>query len=89
LHKGIVVDYYIPEYNLVVEVHGIQHYQPSSFGRDKVDTLMSYNRQLDRDDKLRNICHSNGLRLIEIPYNATYEDILKYITEVKLEYTCS
>lgn len=85
IHSGIVVDFFIESINTVIEVHGIQHYKSSSFGRDAVDTMISYTRQLDRDSKLKNICSMYGINLIEIPYDMSYSSILSLLTEVKIE----
>ncbi len=85
IHSGIVVDFYIESINTAIEVHGIQHYEPSSFGKDNVDTMLSYAKQLDRDSKLRNICSTYNIKLLEIPYDMSYASILILLTEVKLE----
>jgi hypothetical protein len=38
LHRGIRVDFFIPSISCVVEVHGVQHFKPSGFGRNACDT---------------------------------------------------
>lgn len=81
LHKGIKVDYYIPDKNLVVEVQGIQHYQPSGFGRSKTDTMVQYANQLNRDSKLKEICEKNNIILLEVPHDTSRVDILKVLTD--------
>jgi len=68
LHKGIIVDFWIPSLNCVIEVHGIQHYKPSGFGRDKVQTQIAFNNQINRDEKLKKLCIQYNLNYIEIPY---------------------
>lgn len=83
IYKGINVDYYIPSINTVVEVQGIQHYSPSSFGRDNVESVVNYTRQLNRDDRLRIACKSRGVKVIEIPYDYSYNQILSELTECK------
>ena len=85
IHSGIVVDFYIDNINTIVEVHGVQHYKSSSFGRNEVDTMISYTKQLDRDSKLRNICSTYSINLIEIPFDMCYSSILSLLTEVKIE----
>jgi hypothetical protein len=79
LHKGIVVDFWIEELNCVIEVHGIQHYKPSSFGRNKVDTLMQFNRQLNRDNKLKSLCNQYSINYIEIPYTDDIDYMYLYM----------
>jgi hypothetical protein len=69
LHKGIIVDFYIESLNCVIEVHGIQHEKPQSFSAGKLKGLVSLNRQLDRDSRLRNICSQFGVNYVEVWYN--------------------
>ena len=83
LYNGINVDYYIESINSVVEVQGIQHYQPSSFGADSVDTVVQYTKQLNRDDRVKAACESKGVNVIEIPYNYTYNQILNKLSKYK------
>ena len=66
LNSGIKLDFYLPDNKIAIEVHGIQHYQPQSFGADSVSSLMSYNRQLFRDDKLRNVCNIFNIKNLSI-----------------------
>lgn len=69
IHKGIIVDFWIPSKNCVIEVHGIQHFKPSGFGRNKVDTKKAFSAQVERDDRLRRACDSNSLDYIEIKHD--------------------
>jgi hypothetical protein len=69
LHKGIRVDIWIPSIRCIVEIHGIQHHKPSGFGKDKVETLNVFNRQLDRDSKLITICNRFDINYEQIDYN--------------------
>jgi hypothetical protein len=81
IHAGIRLDFYLPDHNVGIEVHGIQHYKVQSFGADSVSAKMNYNRQLFRDDKLRSICDRFEVKLIEIPYDMSFLDILNTISE--------
>jgi hypothetical protein len=76
LHSGINADFYLHEHNTIVEVHGIQHYQVQSFGADDATAKMNYSKQLYRDDRLREICTANNIKLIEIPYDMTHVAIM-------------
>jgi hypothetical protein len=80
-----LLDFYIPEYNLCVEVHGIQHYKASGFGKNEIDSMITYTKQLDRDAKLRTVCESKSIPLIEIPFDYTYTQILIALTDFKNE----
>lgn len=82
-----MVDFYVPELNMCIEVHGIQHYKKSGFGKDEVDTAIAYTKQLDRDAKLRTICSNKDIPLIEIPYNYSYPEILTALMEAKFAHS--
>jgi hypothetical protein len=69
LHSGIRVDIWLPSINCIVEVHGIQHHKPSGFGKSHMETLNSFNRQLDRDSKLKSICEQFKINYEQIDYN--------------------
>lgn len=70
-------DFYLPEYNAVIEVHGMQHYMPIEFfGGDK-----SFIRCVKNDFVKEQICKDRDIKYIEISYkdieNNEYEKILK------------
>ena len=79
--KVLPFDFYLEEYNLLIEVQGQQHYEPLDyFGGDKGFTL-----QQKRDTIKRNYCIYHNINLLELPYwefdNDNYIDILKkYLT---------
>lgn len=67
-HRGIRVDFWVPSINTIIEVHGIQHYKPSGFGKDKVRTTQDFLHQNNRDQKLRNICTRFSINYMEFTY---------------------
>lgn len=73
LYKGIIIDYYIPDKRLIVEVHGVQHHKPSGFGRNKVDTIVQFNKQLDRDSRLVELCKKFEINYIQIDYTESVD----------------
>jgi very-short-patch-repair endonuclease/Zn finger protein HypA/HybF involved in hydrogenase expression len=75
--RQLSFDFYLPEYNTIIEYDGIQHYKPiKRFGGDK-----SYNQVLINDSIKNNWCRENGINLIRIKYN---EDIkIKLIDSFK------
>lgn len=87
LHPNIRVDFYIPKFNLVIEVHGIQHAKVSSFGRNKVDAKLQYVDQISRDDRLRNLCKKEKINYEEFWYNEKINvanvvmKLLKYLND--------
>lgn len=69
LHRGIRIDIWIPSINLIIEVHGIQHFKPSGFGKNKVDTVVQFQKQQNRDNKLIEICEQYGINYEQIDYD--------------------
>jgi hypothetical protein len=64
-------DFFLPDYNLLVEVDGIQHYKESidklQFGRHKI-TQSDYERIKRRDETKTLYALNNKIRLVRIPY---------------------
>lgn len=56
----------------LIEYQGEQHYQPVSFfGGDN-----KFEKQSENDNRKRNYCKDNGIKLIEIPYTESVNDVL-------------
>ena len=82
LHHGIIVDFWIQDINCVIEVHGVQHEKVQSFGMNKVDALSQFNKQMNRDAKLKQICEDFNINYVEIWYNeeTTMANIFKKLS---------
>ena len=77
-------DFYLPDYNLLIEYQGKQHYQPVNFhGALSEDQQYSnYKRQQYHDWLKYNFAIKNNYSLLYIPYWVnTYEDISKLILD--------
>ena len=77
--KYVLADFYLPEYNTIIEYNGQQHYfHVGWFGCNNV-----FEMQQERDYGLRLYCKEHGIRLIEISYKdvGKIAEILK--TKVK------
>lgn len=66
----IRVDFYLPNLNIVIEFHGEQHYSKNKFFHKDED---AFQMQIERDNRLRQYCKQNKIRLIEIPYTKIKE----------------
>lgn len=66
-HKAYRYDYYIPEYNLIIEYHGIQHYEETNFLHSSLIT----NQEHDAI-KLQEALNNNYNYLV-IPYTHYYK----------------
>ena len=67
------IDFYIPDYNCFIEYNGRQHYMPV----DKFGGEIQYQKQLKRDQFIRDYCKDNQIKLNEIMYNENINDKLK------------
>lgn len=74
--NNLSYDFYLPEYNVLVEYQGEQHFKPvKHFGGQK-----SFEVQKEIDNIKRNYAYDNGYNLIEIPYTLRkQEDISKFL----------
>lgn len=71
-------DFYLPEYNVLIEYQGKQHYESVNyFGGEK-----RFKYQQKHDQMKRNYARKHGYKLIEIPYTInTEEDIEKCLRD--------
>jgi len=60
---GFILDFFIPSLDLVVECHGRQH---TEHVKHFHKTKKQFHNQQDVDQKKRDWCDLNGLRLLEI-----------------------
>jgi len=75
-NKRLYVDFYLPEYNTMIEFNGSQHYIPTKFFSNKRD----FCEQQERDNAVRQYCKNHKIKLIEIPYTE-YENIEQILNE--------
>jgi hypothetical protein len=70
--RRLSFDFYLPEFNAVIEYDGRQHFEPIKFygGEEKFKTQKIY-------DEIKNkYCKDNGIKMIRIPYTIKFDDIL-------------
>lgn len=66
--KALPFDFYLPEYNILIEYDGKQHHEPIEYFGGK--EAFEYTK---RHDEIKNkYCEDNDIRLLRIPY---YEDV--------------
>lgn len=71
------VDFYLPICNTIIEFNGRQHYEDIDFYNRSTE---QFQVQQDRDQRLREHCKQNKIRLIEIPYTEI-DNIDKILTK--------
>lgn len=75
-----MADFFLPDFNMIVEMNGQQHYHNISFFYSHKWTLQD---QQIRDNTLREYCEVHHLRLLEIKYNQI-EQIPDILTQTLL-----
>ena len=69
------MDFYLPDYNAIIEYDGIQHYQPiETFGGEK-----AFKSTKIRDEIKNTYCKENGIKMIRISYKLPFNEIASYI----------
>lgn len=76
-------DFYLPDYNAVIEYDGIQHYKPTSFhGEDPDEAYVGIKTR----DKIKNdYCRKNNIKLLRIKYSTKDIDgsVSRFIKRLK------
>lgn len=57
------LDFYIPRFDVAIEVQGDQHYEFTPFFHGDTE---GYRKQIERDKRKRAICESRGITLLEV-----------------------
>lgn len=74
--KTLELDCYNKDVQIAVEYNGAQHYKYTKFFHKNE---LEFKKQIKRDEKKKELCKSNGVHLIQVPYNIPYEKIPVYI----------
>jgi len=64
-------DFYLPQYNLLIEFQGEQH---EKFISGLHKSIVDFNKQMEHDKRKRDYANKNNIQLLEIWYNC-YEEI--------------
>lgn len=81
------VDWYIDSLNVVIELHGEQHYKATSFGNESYNQkLVNFNNIRYRDNKKKTALIESGYTYIEIPYKSKSKLTAEFIKELIYSY---
>ncbi len=68
-NRELKCDIFIPEYNLVIEYDGEQHYRPVDFASNGEKWALEEFKKIQKRDKLKNeYCRENKINMLRIPY---------------------
>ena len=87
VEKQLSYDFFLPNYNILLEFQGEQHYRPITFfGGEK-----AFKKQCVRDELKRSYAKEKGLKVIEIPYtHDTYEKVKMFLdTTMSKHFQCN
>lgn len=88
-NRKLSYDFYLPNYNLLIEFQGEQHEKPVAFGgKTKNDAKKAFEKQQEHDKRKRDYAELHNIELLEIWYYDIdkIEEIIKNrITEVSYE----
>lgn len=76
-------DFYLPNYNILIEYNGRQHYEPVAYfgGVEKFEGVVR------RDNIKKKYCQKNNILLFEIPYYSDLDEELARLYElIKIKY---
>lgn len=74
----LLIDFYLPDYNLFIEYNGKQHYVPIEYFGGEIQ----FNKQQTRDEELREYCRLNNIKLLELKYDLSPEEIEDKILKI-------
>ena len=88
--RSLPFDFYLPDYNIIIETDGEQHYRPVKFGGMSIEKARQHFKITAKHDQIKNeYCKNNNIILIRVPYweFSNIEDYLinkikKYIKEI-------
>lgn len=77
-------DFYLPDFNMLIEYQGEQHYFPFNFkdrkDRDSETAIHNYEKQVKHDILKKEYAINNNFNFLEIPYTE-YKNISKILNE--------
>jgi hypothetical protein len=76
--KQLPFDFYLHEYNALIEYDGIQHFQPVDFAGKGEEWAMAQLQITQSHDTIKTqYCNDNNIRLLRIPYFKNVEEELE------------
>lgn len=88
-NNNMLLDFYLPEYNIAIECQGEQHFFPVDFNsRGEEETVKAFELIKERDRLKKQLCEEHGVKMlyysnldIECPYDV-FTDLDKLLLEI-------
>lgn len=71
------IDFYLPKLNIAIEYNGIQHYKYIPYFHK--GGIIDFKKQQSRDIYVKKYCEQKGIKLLQISYEQTQEQILQIL----------
>lgn len=78
--RSLFLDFYLPKYNIAIEVQGEQHFTPI----EKFGGRYEFKVQTERDAAKRELCHEHNINLIYITKKSNADEVINAILSRKL-----
>ncbi len=77
-HHLYFSDFYLPDFNTIVEYDGKQHYEPVKIwgGEER------FKKQQENDEIKNKYCEEHNIKIIRIPYTKKEEEIIQIINDI-------
>lgn len=87
-NKPLRFDYWLPKYNLLIEVQGPQHFAPTTMGADitEEEMIQNFKDQVERDRLKVVYCQSHNLPLIIISNKEDFQQFYDYMKSYEEEH---
>ena len=72
-------DFYLPDYNIIIECDGAQHFRTLN---NEWNSKTKLQETRDRDNRKKEYCKKHGIMLLQIPFWDTEKLTLDYLQEV-------
>lgn len=87
--KPLPFDFYLSEFDCLIEIDGEQHFKPVRFGNDKDAPDKRFDLQQKHDKIKEDYCKSNKIALLRIPYtcfdDGTWEQVFNHFIKTVKE----
>lgn len=67
--NSLPFDFYLPEYNILCEFHGSQHFKKANFSNDDLKNITNFEQIQKRDEIKKQWAIANGYNFLEIRYD--------------------
>jgi len=80
--NSFIFDFYLPDYKMVIEYDGEQHFKPVDFAGKGIEWAeKNFEKIISQDLKKNKYCIDNGIIILRIPYYEDKEEVSRDFEE--------